>query len=269
MGTTMVRKTNKIAWEQSTQMAALGLRHGVTCRTGGVSQDEYGSLNLALHVGDSETAVLENRRRLCSAVGIDMHRLTTSQQTHEDHVVAVSEQEAGRGADHYDDALAHTDALMTNCPGIPLMILTADCVPVILYDPIHQACAVVHDGWRGTAAKLAAKTVLAMRIAYGSQPESMLAYIGPSISVAHFEVGDEAIDAFTAMGPVYAPCFHLFSGKRHIDLWAANRLMLEEAGLQAAHIDVTDSCCYDHNTDFFSSRRDAGKTGRMGTFVVL
>ena len=269
MRTEIVYNNNGICWEHSKQMAAAGLRHGVTGRTGGVSRGAYKSLNLALHVGDDEMLVMENRRRLCSAAGLDISRLTTTQQTHEDNIIAVGQKETGRGSASYEDALAHTDALMTNIPGVPLMICTADCVPVVLYDPVHNACAVVHDGWRGTVLKLAAKTAFAMRLAYGSQPQDLLAYVGPSISVANFEVGEDACKAFADMGPSYKSCFHKINGKDHIDLWAANRIMLVEAGLEAAHIDVTGTCVFDDPERFFSYRHDDGTTGRMGTFAVL
>ena len=270
MKTRMVYNNNGVCWEESTTLAAAGLRHGVTGRTGGVSHGAFASLNLALHVGDDDDCVLENRRRFCSAVGLDMCRLTTTQQTHEDHVIAVGAEDAGRGASSYDDALPHTDALMTNCTGIPLVIFTADCVPVILYDPVRHACAVVHDGWRGTAAKLAAKTVFAMRLAYGSQPQDMLAYIGPSIGPDHFDVGDEAEQAFVHMGPAYERCIIREAGHQpRVDLWAANQALLVEAGLLPEHIDITESCVYDKADVFFSYRRDGGTTGRMATFAVL
>ena len=268
MGTTWKHDVNEITWEESSLLHDAGLRHGVSGRTGGVSQAPYTSLNLALHVGDDPDAVMENRRRLCEAVGMNLSYLTTTRQTHEDHIQRIGAREAGRGRSSYDDALPHTDAIMTNCTGIPLVLFVADCVPVILFDPVRQACAVVHDGWRGTAARLAAKTVHAMGDAYGTKPESVLAYVGPSISAAHFEVSPDTAQIFSDMGSRYADCVR-HDGLLTVDLWQANRIMLEEAGLLPDHIEVTQSCAYDCAEQCFSYRRDAGKTGRMGVFAVL
>ena len=144
--TKWVEHGNGICWEESTLLADAGLRHGVTGKSGGVSEAPFTSLNLGLHVGDQPKAVLENRRRLCALLGYPMQKLTTAQQTHEDHVVAVGPAEIGCGAGSYADALAHTDAIMTNLPGVPLMLCIADCVPVIVYDPVKRAVAVIHDG---------------------------------------------------------------------------------------------------------------------------
>ncbi len=267
METTWIEHNNGICWEESTLLKDAGLCHGVTGRSGGTSPEPYGSLNLALHVGDDPKEVLENRRRLCQTIGCSLHQLTMAQQTHEDHVVAVGESECGSGAGSYQDALEHTDALMTNIPGIPLMICIADCVPVILFDPVHQACAVIHDGWRGTVAKLAAKTVFAMRLAYGSLPEQLLAYVGPSISMPHFEVSEDTAQQFIQIGR--EDCVVRRDGTRCIDLWKANRLLLQEAGLAVDHITVTQSCVYEEEGKFFSYRRDGGVTGRMGAFAMI
>lgn len=269
MGTMLIEHKDGIAWEESGLLHAQGLCHGVTARTGGVSVEPFSSLDLALHIGDSVRDVLENRRRLCAHLGCGLERLTTPQQTHEDHVMAVGRAEIGRGAGSYADAFPHTDALMTNEPGALLLICVADCVPVILYDPVQKACAVVHDGWRGTAARLAAKTVFAMEQVYGSKPQDILAYIGPSISEAHFEVSEATADIFRRMGPAFAACVHTYDWQVRVDLWEANRALLTGAGLLPAHIDMTESCAYDKENLFYSYRRDQGHTGRMGAFVML
>ena len=211
--TKWVEHGNGICWEESTLLADAGLRHGVTGKSGGVSEAPFTSLNLGLHVGDQPKAVLENRRRLCALLGYPLQKLTTAQQTHEDHVVAVGPAEIGSGAGSYADALAHTDAIMTNLPGVPLMLCIADCVPVIVYDPVKRAVAVIHDGWRGTVQRLAAKTVFAMRLAYGSAPKDLLAYVGPSISRAHYEVSESTAMAFAWGRPMgNAPASAMASG---------------------------------------------------------
>lgn len=267
--TKWVEHENGIGWEESTLLADGGLRHGVTGRSGGVSEGPFLSLNLGLHVEDRTQDVLENRRRLCALLGCDLQQLTTAGQTHEDHIVAVGPTEIGRGAGSYGDAFPHTDALMTNIPGVPLMMCIADCVPVILFDPVKRVCAVVHDGWRGTAQWLAAKTVLAMQLAYGSKPKDILAYIGPSISKAHFEVSEDTAMTFRHLGPAYGECAVQHEGTWRVDLWRANHLLLTDAGLIPEHIETTESCVFDCADRFFSYRRDGGHTGRMGAFAIL
>lgn len=158
---------------------------------------------------------------------------------------------------------------MTNLPGVPLMLCIADCVPVIVYDPVKRAVAVIHDGWRGTVQRLAAKTVFAMRLAYGSDPKDLLAYVGPSISRAHYEVSESTAMAFRRLGPAYGNCAGEKDGVWSVDLWQANRLLLEEAGLRPDHVEVTTSCAFAEEGKFFSYRRDGGHTGRMGAFAVL
>ncbi len=269
MGTRWINHNDGIAWEESDLLHRAGLCHGVTGRTGGVSPAPYHSLNLALHVGDSVSCVLENRRRLCAHLGCRLDVLTTPQQTHENHVVAVGASETGRGAGSYHDALPHTDALMTSRPGVLLFICIADCVPVILYDPVQKACAVVHDGWRGTAARLAAKTIFAMQTVYGSQPRDIRAFIGPSISREHFEVSEATADIFRRMGPSYARCVYETDDTVRVDLWQANQQLLLEAGLLAQHIDTTTHCAYQYERDFYSYRRDGGHTGRMAAFAMI
>lgn len=267
--TKWVEHENGICWEESTLLKDAGVCHGVTGRSGGVSEDPFRSLNLGLHVDDRAQDVLENRRRLCTLLGCDLQRLTTAKQTHEDHIVAVGPSEIGRGAGSYDDAFPHTDALMTNIPGVPLMMCIADCVPVIVFDPVKRACAVIHDGWRGTAKRLASKTVLAMELTYGSKPKDLLAYIGPSISKAHFEVSEDTAMTFQQLGPAYGACTGKQNGAWVVDLWQANHLLLTDAGLIPEHIETTTSCVFREEEKFFSYRRDGGHTGRMGAFVIL
>lgn len=258
-----------VCWEQSDLLAAAGLRHGVTGRQGGVSRGVHDSLNLSFDTGDSALSVLENRRRFCCAVGVLLTAMTVPAQCGEDHVVAVGRAEQGCGAGSRESALEHADAVLTQLPGVMLTVLAADDVPVILFDPVQKACAISCAGWPGTAAKLAAKTVLAMEFMYGSRPDDMLAYIGPSVSAPHCEVSERAAVSIEAMGPAYSACVSRKAGRRTIDLPQAHRIMLHEAGLQPCRIDVTPSCTFEQPDRFFSVRRDYGRTGRMAAFAVI
>lgn len=260
---------NGIAWEMATAMQQRGFIHGVTGKMGGVSHYPYESLNLALHVGDNPKDVLENRRRLCHTIGCKVTDMTFAKQTHMDHIVAVGPAECGSGAGSYDSALDHTDALMTDHKNMPLFICVADCVPVILYDYKRHACAVIHAGWRGSAANIVTKTVFAMSVVYGSNPQNIFAFIGPSISASHFEVSRTTALIFKDLGEAYHTCVKDEAERRTVDLWQVNYLQLVEEGIDPAHITVTKQCVFSQERRFFSYRRDGGTTGRMVAFAML
>ena len=153
---------------------------------------------------------------------------------------------------------------------MPVLLCFADCVPVLLYDPVHHAAGVVHAGWKGTVAEIGRKTVQRMGETFGSRPQDILAGIGPSIGACCFEVGEEVAAAFRAAFPE-APGLlsHSPEGKRTIDLWAANRLQLEAAGLLPAHIDSADVCTKCNAGLFFSYREEHGTTGRFAAWIAL
>ncbi len=257
-----------LGWEQSRLLRQAGLRHGATGRCGGVSQGAYESLNLSFQTGDAALHVLENRRRLCQAVGMDLTKLTTCRQTGEGHIVAVGPAEAGCGAGSVHTELAHTDALMTNCAGLPLAVFTADSAPVILFDPAHHACAVGRAGLRETTTRLPAKMVLAMELVYGSIPADLYAYVGPCAGADHVEISEGFAQAVARMGPAYACCIGR-GARRTINLKQTARQLLTDAGLLPGHIDISPSCVYEEEERFFSYRRDFGRTGRMAAFAVL
>ncbi|ERT59562.1 YfiH family protein [Megasphaera vaginalis (ex Srinivasan et al. 2021)] len=258
-----------LAWERSGLLAAAGLCHGVMSRKGGVSKAPYDSLNLSFDVGDSPLAVLENRRRFCRCTGCDLRRLTTVRQAHGDHVVSVGRSEIGNGAGGYAAGLVHADALITALRDVPLLVTAADCLPVILYDPIRRVTAAIHIGWQGTVGKLALKTLLAMELAYGSSPQDMLAYIGPFAGAAHFAVSRTIAAAVAALGTAYGQTVVKEGGQYFLDLQRANYLLLLEGGVRAACIEVSASSTYEAAERFYSYRRDCGRTGRFGIFSVL
>lgn len=268
MGTIWIKHNDGLCWEQSELMRNAGLCHGVTSRSGGVSAGIYHSLNLSLQTGDDVLHVLENRRRLCSAIGADVMNITACQQAEGDHIVAVGPAEIGCGAGSYQEGLAHADAMITDRANVPLLAFVADNVPIILYDPMHHVCAVGQAGLQGTTRRLASKMVLAMELVYGSLPADIYAYIGPCVSSAHMEVSEKSAQAVEAMGPAYADCVRR-GRKRTIDLRKATHHLLAESGLSPAHIDISSLCTFEDEAHFFSVRRDWGHTGRMAAFAVL
>lgn len=220
------------------------------------------SANLKFGIGDTESTVLENRRKLVAALEIDLNQLVTAEQTHGDGIAVVA---PGTRSEQ-----AGVDALITNTPGKCLMVLVADCVPVILFDPAKKVLGVVHAGWKGTAAQIAAKTVAAMQHRYGADPAVMLAGLGPSICVKHYPVKPELASQFAKQFPHQADSFIIRpGGKPHLDLPEVNRRQLIAAGLDEANIELAGLCTYEDVDRFYSARRDHSQTGRIALGAML
>ncbi|MBR1886179.1 MAG: peptidoglycan editing factor PgeF [Schwartzia sp.] len=246
------------------------LVHAVSTRLGGIGKAPYDSMNLALHVGDDAADVVENRRRFLGRLGLDFNRLTTPEQVHGEQIVRVGEGEAGRGRFSCADAIPGTDALMTDVPGMPLMLCSADCTLILLFDPVHRATAIAHGGWKGTVRSIAAKTVRAMTDAYGTRPEDCLAAIGPSIGPCCYEIGDEVAEEFRNAFPKYEQEIILEeNGKIRLDLWKMNCLQLEDAGLLPGRIDAANLCTSCHVRTFFSYRAEGPTTGRIAAVMAI
>ncbi len=244
--------------------------HAISVRFGGVSKAPYDSMNLAQHVGDDAAAVIENRRQFLGTLGLSFDRLTTPEQVHGDRILRVSEAEAGRGRLSYAEAIPATDALMTDTSDLPIMLCFADCTPVLLFDPVHRAAAIAHGGWKGTVLSIAAKTVRAMTDAFGTRPEDCLAAIGPAIGPCCYEVGDEVAGEFRNAFPQFAAeILSEQNGTIHLDLWNANRLQLEEAGLLPGHIEMAETCTSCHSRTFFSYRAEGPRTGRIAAVMAV
>jgi len=244
------------------------LSAGFSTRTGGVSEGGFASLNCALHVEDDPQHVLENRRRLAEAAGFPFDAWTCGEQVHHNDVAVVTRKERGRGRNSREDAMQDTDALITDEADIMLVSFYADCVPLYFYDPVRQAVGLAHAGWKGTAKRIAARTVEAFREAFGSQPEQMHAAIGPSIGGCCYEVDDRVIRAMEESG-ISAGWTRKSDDKFMLDLREINRQLLIEAGILPSHIEVSHLCTGCHVESFFSHRRDGGRTGRMASWIGL
>ena len=222
---------------------ASGAGAAVTARSGGVSGGPYATLNLSLSVGDDPQRVLENRRRLAAAFGAGPGDFVFARQVHGANVRVVGEAERGSGAFALDNAIPDADALVTTTPGLVLAILTADCVPIVLHDPVARVLACVHAGWRGTVARVCDAAVAAM-ISLGSRPQDVIAGLGPAAAPSRYQVGADVRQAVTqAFGPDASGFIRPDPGAAGhwlLDLWAANRHVLRESGLPAAQIHVTD-----------------------------
>jgi YfiH family protein len=237
------------------------LVHAVTTRHGGVSTGPYASLNLSYALGDNPAAVAENVRRACKALGLRPEHLVSPNQHHTANVRRVDAGDRGRVWPGYD-------ALITDQVDVPLLLRYADCTPVLIYDPVHHALAVVHSGWRGTVQGITRAAVEALCREYGSRPVDMVAAIGPSIGPCCYEVGEEVAEAVHA---AFARPHELLPGRPgtrpHFDLWAANRRWLVEAGVRK--IEVSEFCTACHTDEFYSHRAARGRTGHFGAVMGL
>jgi polyphenol oxidase len=221
---------------------ASGAGAAVTARSGGVSSGPYATLNLSLSVGDDPGRVLENRRRLAAALGVGLDDFVFARQVHGAGVRVVGHADRGSGAFWIDDAVEGADALVTTVPGVALAILTADCVPIVLHDPVAGVLACVHAGWRGTVAGVTVAAVAAMQN-LGSRPSDIVAGLGPAAAADRYQVGPDVHQAVTrSFGPA-APAFlrpdPSAPDRWLLDLHAANRHALLAAGVPAPQIHAT------------------------------
>jgi YfiH family protein len=231
-------------------------------RHGGVSPQPWESLNLGGTVGDEREHVVENRLRIFKAMNRPVESIYDSWQVHGTHVICVDSPRP------LEQAHEKGDAILTNRPDVTLFMRFADCVPILLFDPVKHVGGIVHAGWRGTLNKIAGIAVQRMQTVYGSRPQDILAGIGPSISVEHFEVGSEVVEAaLEAFGAEADRFLKRYGASTHVDLWKANQFVLECSGVQK--IETSGICTFDHVQDWYSHRAEHGKTGRYGAILAL
>lgn len=246
------------------------VRNAFSTRMGGVSKNEFSSMNLAFGRGDRDANVQENYRRFCRAAGFDYNSLVSSAQDHHTYIRRVGKEQCGVGIWKPKD-MESVDGIITDEPGVTLVTHYADCVPIFLLDPKRHAIGLVHAGWRGTAAKIASVAVSSMVREFGCRPVDMLAGIGPSIGPCCFEVDAPVRDAFAAMTELNPSDFIRDdeNGKYHVDLWEANRRILTEAGVPASSITVAGICTKCKADMLFSHRATGGKRGGLSAFLEL
>jgi hypothetical protein len=231
-----------------------GFRHGFFTRHGGVSQGPYASLNFSLAVGDDPAAVGENVRRAAFALGVAPERLHYLSQVHGREVVVVRD-----GDEAADVRRKEGDALVALPGRHACGVRVADCVPVLLADSATRVVAAVHAGWRGVVADVIGATIARMGAA-GARPESVVAAIGPHISVAAFEVGEDVADELAHVAGTQSVVSRTVGRKPHVDLRAVVRVQLLRSGLRTDSVDDVQGCTYSDEGRFFSYRRD-GKVG--------
>jgi len=262
----MIRiKSNNLYHYQFSNLAEhASLAHAVFTRHGGVSTEPYQTMNIGITVGDPHENVHENIRRMSGVLGSYDAPIHTTRQVHGADVTIVSDDD--RQAEPPD-----ADGIVTNVRGVQLLMRFADCVPIILYDPFQHAIGMAHAGWRGTVAKVAAKTVETMSREYGSQPEKILAGIGPSIGPEDYEVGEEVAEQVRETFDGKADILLSYPNGKHrnpyLDLWKANEVALREAGV--LHIETAAISTARNTGDFYSYRVEPSPTGRFGVMAML
>ncbi len=238
------------------------IRHGFTTIKGGYSTGKIQGLNLGFRVGDRIESVMKNYKAVSGDLGLSISNMVLAKQTHTDNVRVVTAEDKGKGLTKESD-IEDTDGLITNEKNIPLVVFSADCIPVLLADKHGRAIGAVHAGWRGTVMKIPQKAVSLMAENYGIKPRDIVVSIGPGIGKCCFEVGEEVAKEF-------APSFVKKgeNGKFYVDLWEANASALMEIGVLKKNISIA-KICTKCNDDFYSYRRMGDKTGRMGALIEL
>ena len=238
--------------------------HCFTTRFGGVSTGIFDSLNIGMHRGDDPENVAKNYEILANALNFDLKNLVLTHQVHSDIVRVVTKQDA-QGLDHHE--YPECDALVTNDPGTALVVFTADCTPILLYDPATGAVGAAHAGWRGTAADIAGKTVRAMEKAFGCKPENIRAAIGPNIAQCCFETDSEVPEAMlAALGNEAAQHIRRENAKYYVNLKEINAQFLRNAGVHNSEISTACTMC--ENRRFWSHRVTKGNRGSQGAIIV-
>jgi polyphenol oxidase len=212
--------------------------------------------------GMPEQKTEENRRKLAGILEIDAEQMVFPGQSHTNHVVTVG--------DMSKHSISDTDALVTNQTGLCLCIQTADCVPILLFDPVKNVVAAIHAGWKGTVAHIVNATVKKLIDSFQIEPGNVMAVLGPSIGPENYEVGKEVADAVYNTIPNAEQTLVKCSNHKYLfNLWEANRQLLLSCGLKSEKIQIFGRCTFQGENKFFSARREGIKTGRLVSGIML
>ncbi len=235
---------------------------GVFTRRGGVSPAPWHSLNLGGSVGDDSARVAQNRLRVFNTMGRDPASLHDVWLVHGTDIVYADAPRL------LTEPSAKADIIFTDNPEVSLYMRFGDCVPILFHDPVKHVIGIAHAGWMGTVRGVVKSAVDGMQSHYGSKPEDIVAGIGPSIGVDHYEVGADVISQFQEKYKQDAErMIQIRDGRTYLDLWASNAIQLQNAGVEK--VQVSGLCTACHLDDWFSHRAEKGKTGRFGALMAL
>lgn len=239
-----------------------GIPHGFFTRQGGVSPQPWQTLNVATSVGDSRENVIENRNLILRIFGKQYDSVFDTWQVHSD---IVQHSELPRPVDQPHEK---GDAVITSNPQVALMMVFADCVPILFYDTKRKVIAIAHAGWQGTVKHIASRTVEEMQAVYGCQSADIMAGIGPSIGVDHYEIGESTAQSVRESFPDHQDMvLQEREGHLYFDMGQANTILLEEKGLK--HIELAGICTACDMHHWYSHRGEHGKTGRFAAVITL
>jgi len=245
------------------------IRHFTTTRMGGVSTGNYSSFNLGLFSDDNPDDLSQNFKILSTLTNIPEDNIHLPFQTHSNKIFLIDEDFLSKDNETRQAMLQGVDALITNIPNQCIGVSTADCVPVLLYDPVHRAISSVHAGWRGTCSKILSLVISTMKTTFNTNPKDLIAVIGPSISPEVYEVGISLLEKFGDAGFDTRKIFIHKDGKTYLDLWSANKILLRNEGVSEENIEISGICTFVNYENFFSARRLGIHSGRMISGIML
>jgi uncharacterized protein, YfiH family len=245
------------------------IAHFCTSRQGGVSMGNYASWNLSPFSGDISENFVQNKEILCQQLGITEEKLIIPFQTHGTEIREIDEDFFRLSPNAKSEFLNAVDAIYTRLHQVCIGVTTADCVPLIFFDPVRKAVAVAHAGWRGTCGRIAEKTVMSMIQKYNCKTTDILVTIGPSISAQVYEIGDEVVGNFEMAGFEMTSIIQKRDKKIYLDLWKANQQSLIKIGIPEENIEISGICTFTEHEKFFSARRLGIKSGRMLSGIML
>lgn len=258
----LVHQAGEIRYLTSELLDSRHVNHAIFTRHGGVSPPPWDSLNFGSTVGDEIANVKENKRRAFNCMHLDYRAVFDVWQVHGTNVV-VAESPRIPGV-LYEKA----DVILTNTKGIVLLMRFADCVPLLIYDPYRQVVGIAHAGWQGTVQGVAKIAIEALHRRFQSNPKDLVVIIGPSIGPDHYHVGSEVVrKVVDVFGQDASQIIRDNEKHTTLDLWSANRIQLEEAGV--TEIQVMNVCTACHQNDWYSHRAEQGRTGRFGVCISL
>jgi polyphenol oxidase len=256
-----IHYSKNISFVTSELLDDYGVTHGFFMRHGGCSPYPWKSLNMATSVGDSRENVIENRKRIAEVLKIDPKSFFDLWQVHSNKVVVTDKPRLP------EEKHIQADAIITRDKQVSLLMLFADCVPIMLFDPINKVIAISHAGWKGTINGVVSQTITNMADMFNCSPENIIGVIGPSICVDHYQVGKEVIDQAKTVFTQKDNVMRSINGRFFLNLPAANKKIMEKSGLKS--IEMINICTSCNTDDWFSHRGENGKTGRFGAVIIL